>query len=166
MARHTAEDLYDDDSGELLLSKAQVEATSIDELDLDREFSEAAGNLAYWNAKYTAANREFLVARHNSRITEARLRMLMKEEHKDDKPKATVDDITSYIHTHEDYETDHMAYVEAEAEAEKMKKFAEAVKAKLDMLRSVGAKLRAEWEGDPTTKRYHRDNRDDRARDQ
>lgn len=157
------EDIYDDD-GELLLTKAQLDAVHINDMALDDELNHAAGNLAYWNARYTNANRDFLISRHVQRILIAKLRLEIREEHIDDKPKLTADDITAHIHAHPDYERDHMSYVLAEADMLKFKKFAEAVAVKADQLRSIGAKLRAEMDGDHTVRVQHRENRKDRQR--
>lgn len=128
------------------LSKAQLDAVIIDENQLDNEFIELPAQLAYWNALYTQANRQYLLDKHELRITEARLRLKMREEHGDDKPKPTNDDIIAYVHTDPEYIEAHSRYIESDADMLAKKKFAEAVSAKKDMLQSFGAKLRAEME--------------------
>lgn len=153
------EDLFDDETGEILLSKAQLEAVQIDELQLEDEFREVAAKLAYWNARYADANRRFLVERHELRIMEAQLWLEEREDAENEKPKPTVDDIKARVHTRKEYKAAHMRYVEADAEQLKMKKFSEAVSAKKDMLQSIGAFKRAEMEGDPVTRQQVRDSK-------
>ena len=147
--------LVDEATGEVMVSKMMLGAVAIDDLALDEEFLRLPSDLAYWNAQYTAANKKYLIEKHECRVTEARVRMVLREETLKDKPKPTGDDLKAMVHEDEEYIEAHMKYVLADAEKERLKKFAEAVAAKKDMLQSIGAKLRVELSNDPVVRNQH-----------
>jgi hypothetical protein len=149
-----------DKTKEELLTEAQLRAVEIDDMALDEEIMEAPGDLAYWNASYTKALREYLIEKHEFSITHAKVRMKIRAEKADATPKLTNDDVNALIALDEEHQTAELKFIEAEAEKERLKKFAEAVAAKKDMVQSLGAKLRSELEGDPNIRKQHRGRRE------
>ncbi len=147
--------LIDEGTGEVMVSKMMLGAVMIEDMALDEEFLRLPSDLAYWNAQYTSANKTYLLEKHECRVTEARIRLIIREETLKDKPRPTGDDLKAMVYEDEEYQDAHKKYVLAEADKERLKKFAEAVAAKKDMLQSIGAKLRVELENDPVVRNQH-----------
>lgn len=153
------QDMFDKDDGEILVTKEMLDAVKIDDLALDEEFIRFPGDLAYWNAKYAKSLEAYLIAKHEFEVTKARLWIEIKNEELAADNKVTVDDIKCMVMLREEWEEAHLAFIRAEVQKEKMKKFTEAVSSKKDMLQSLGAKLRVELEGDPSIRHQHREAR-------
>jgi hypothetical protein len=139
---------YMPDINELLVDK-QLEAIEIDMSDLNEAIIRAPGDIAYWNQIYTDAQRKYLLAKQDYGIVRAKAWMKIREEGKSKTGKAlTVDDLKALVEIDEEVQEVSLALIEAEADKEKKKKFAEAVVAKKDMIQSLGAKLREEMRSD------------------
>jgi hypothetical protein len=143
-----------------LLTEKQLEAISINDFDLHNELVKYPGELAYWNARYSDAIEEYLLAKHEYEIVKARIYLTIKTERtlkaKKSKSKPpTGDDMKALVPDDVEYQEVHMDLIETEIEKEKCRRFAEAMVAKGDMLRSLGAKLREEMKGDPSVRREH-----------
>lgn len=144
-----------------VLTKAQLDAVSIDDVALDEELMKAPGDIAYWNALFTDALRSYLLEKHECAIVRAKARLRIKADTlKDKTTKYTVDDINALLDTDDVVSEADIKLVHAEATKDKYKKFAEAVVAKKDMLQSLGAKLREEMRGDPVIRNLHRSSRE------
>lgn len=144
---------------ESLMIKAQLDAVKIDELALDEEFIRFAGDLAYWNAVYSNAIKEYLIEKDECEIIRAKVWIRTKEKTKNDKPKPTVDDLKAMVTLDKEYKKARARLIDAEAEKESTRRFAEAMVAKRDMLQSLGAKIRVEMLGDPRIRDMHRDSK-------
>jgi hypothetical protein len=142
-----------------LLSKKELEAVATDDLLLNEEFIRMAGDMAHHNRRYTDANREFLLEKHESSIVEAKARLRIRTETLTDKPKPTDNDLKAMVTVDSEVQQANLRRVEAEAEKEKLKRFAEAVVAKKDMIQSLGAKVREEMRGDPAIRDLHRESK-------
>jgi hypothetical protein len=151
------DDIYSDETGDVLLSKKQIEVVRLDELQLNREFCNIAGDLAYWNGIYADAFERFLLEKHELKVTEAKLWLKYRSETSEVKPRVSDTEIKSMMHSHPDWISANLRRIQAEAEAKRAGGFAESVKAKKDGLQSLGAKVREEMRGDPTVREQHRE---------
>lgn len=116
---------------------------------IQEEFVRLPADLAFWNQKYAEALREFLMAKIELDITKARLQPIVRESLKTAGAKVTEALVESAIDSHD-------ACIEARrvlaiAEVSKNELFGnlDAIRAKRDMLMSLGAHLRVEMENDP-----------------
>ena len=151
---------WDEDTGEMLLTKKQLEAVRIDELQLDDAFKNVPGDLAFWNARAASAVEQFLLEKHELKVVEAKLWLKNRELTADVKPKPTEKDLTAMMHEHPDWVAANLRLVTADAHKSRAFGFAEAVRAKKDMLQSVGAMMRAEMDGDPAVRHSRREARE------
>ena len=151
------EQLDEDRWTKIPLDKDMLEVIDFDDAQLDEEYTRYSGDLAYWNARYVKALRTFMIAQHIFKKVNARLWLEIREEAKGQGEKMTTDDLKCAVIMRDEYEEAHLALIEAEAEKERMRKFAESLQTKRDMLQSFGAKLRAELEGDPSLRKLTRD---------
>lgn len=139
------------------LDNEMLEVIDLDDAQLNEEYTKYSGDLAYWNARYVKALRSYMLAKFIYEKTRARLWLEIREDAKAEGDRLTADDLKCEVRMRDEYEQAHLALIEAEAEKERMRKFAESLTAKRDMLQSFGAKLRAELEGDPSLRKYTRE---------
>lgn len=154
------EDIIDEDTGETLLTKEKLKAVQIDDLQLDDAFKNVPGDLAFWNARGSAAVELWLLEKHELKVVEAKIWLKNRKLTEDVKPRPTERDLIAMMHEHPDWVVANLRFVSAEGEKSKALGFAEAVRAKKDMLQSVGAMLRAEMKGDPVVKRDRQEARE------
>lgn len=140
--------IHDIDVDDYLKNCVALEPTAISE-----EYTRTPADIAYWNACYARAYKDFLSAKINRERVEARIHLELREKAKaapDDKRKGpTVDDIKAAVTCHPEV----VAAQEAEilAEVEKVKLFGalDAVRSKRDMVVQLGAQYREEMKNDP-----------------
>lgn len=126
------------------------ESFAIDPVDLNREFCELAPRLAFWNAQLAEATKKSMIAKAEWDAESARKLLEAREEARlDPKAKLTVDEVNAKVLLDDDVSDAHAVWIEAEAERVRLRGIVEAVLCKRDMLQSLGAKLRAEMQGDP-----------------
>lgn len=126
------------------------ESFEIDPVDLNREFCELAPRLAFWNAQLAEATKKSMIAKAEWDAEAARKLLESREEARlDPKSKVTVDEINAKVLLDDEVSDAHAVWIEAEAERVRLRGVVEAVLCKRDMLQSLGAKLRAEMQGDP-----------------
>lgn len=126
------------------------ESFEIDPVDLNREFCELAPRLAFWNAQLAEATKKSMIAKAEWDAEAARKLLESREEARlDPKSKVTVDEINAKVLLDDEVSDAHAVWIEAEAERVRLRGIVEAVLCKRDMLQSLGAKLRAEMQGDP-----------------
>jgi hypothetical protein len=141
-----------------LLTKSQSEFIEFDEFNLNEEFTNFAGRHADWGAMYARAYKRSKVAKHNSEIAWSKAFLkLQAEANTQSGKKPTVETLKAQTTIDEEYVEAYRIYVLADAEREKLKVFLDAIESKRDMMRSLGAKFRAEMSGDPAVRDYIRD---------
>jgi hypothetical protein len=128
---------------------ALMDAVKIEPLALQEEFVRLPSDLAYWNARYADAQRTFLVRKLELDQLNARLRIELRERLLVTESKVTESMVDSRVELDDRYGNARLAMVEAEAD--KMHKYGavDALRAKRDMLVSLGAHVRAEMQHDP-----------------
>lgn len=142
------------------------DCVTIEPMALEEEFVRLPADLAYWNERYSMANRTFLRAKIDRERTEARLTIQLREELAKTMPegkKPTVDAVGAAVKDHADMNAARNAEIDAEIEKARLYGVLDAVRAKKDMLVSIGAHHRAEMAGDPRIReeaRSHREGKD------
>lgn len=126
---------------------------------INTEFERVATDLAYWGARYAEAFRTERIAKIELERTEARLFIKHREEMIQAGVKATEAAINANVMTDQELFDARMQYVEAEVEVKRMSGACEAVRAKREMLVSLGAQIRAEMAGDPLIRQRHAESR-------
>lgn len=114
---------------------------------LHEEFARMSGDYAYWNEKYSAANRVMLMRERDEKKCRAGLYLRHKEAPDGKKPptEAAVDALVTLDPA---YDEAHMALIEAQAEREHLRGILESLRTKREMLVSEGAHQRQEMSGD------------------
>lgn len=129
-----------------------AKACEIDPLGLQEEYVRLPADLGYWNQKYAIAYR--LHAR--ARLSRKRLEALLAIEHRqgmlDEGRKPTEAMVAVAVETDERLAEAMEAEVEHEVEKVRLWGVLDAVRAKKDMLVSLGAQLRAEMNSDPSVR--------------
>ncbi len=125
------------------------ECVGIDPLQLNDEFIRIPGDLAYWNARYARALRTFLMAKVDKDITRGRLEPILRAAIINAGGKPTEKQIDGLIDSNQSYIDICHALVDAEVEKNECYGALDAIRAKKEMLISLGAHLRAEMEHDP-----------------
>jgi hypothetical protein len=118
--------------------------------DIQTQFEEIPGQLAYWNAQYGKALRAHLNAEIDVKVTRARVyNQLIDGAIAAGGKKPTEEHLKALVEANEDYIQ--MQYASADAEAKKNDLYGklDAIRSKKEMLVSLGAHLRAEMGGDP-----------------
>lgn len=129
-------------------------AIDIDENLITEEYQRLPGDLAYYNAQLAQATRAYLAAKRAVEKTEARL--TLKYGHSSEahlkpegwkKPNDAI--VDALVQEDEEMEVAAQLLIEAEAERARLIGVVEAVRAKREMIVSLGAHLRIELQGDP-----------------
>ena len=137
---------------------AVADATRIMPEALQEEFTRLPADLAYWNEQYSRAYREYLRAEMFRKEVEAQLGILLRDHLQAMGSKATVSEVEQRVLTHDQYRSAKEAEIEAETAKVRAWGVVEALRAKREMLVSVGAHVRAEMAGDPLVRqRAHAD---------
>lgn len=155
------------------LEKYVKDSVFIEPVALEEEFVRMPADLAYWGAQYARSVRGYLIADMEFDRTEAEVRILVRERllseaapDPSEKPakRGTVTEsmVAAKVELDEDYQAARLALIEAEAEKVRVYGIVEAVKAKRDMLISLGANQRAEMKGDPVLRRDAQERRSGR----
>ena len=128
----------------------------IDPFDIQREFTEVAATLSYWNEQYADALGQQL----HSKIARERLHANLYFEKRKDLEASGIKRVTeaaadAAIETDPRYMAVRDEEADALAESTRLRGLVEAVRTKKDMLVSLGAQLRAELEGDPSLRKQY-----------
>lgn len=147
-----------------LLTKAQQEMVDVDELNLNDEYASFAGKYADWTALYARAYKKAKTTKHNDEIEWAKSFLKIQEKKKywvAEDPKNNkmppLDTIKALTTLDDDRVRAHKKAILADAERERLKVFLSSIESKKEMLRSLGAKLRTEMEGDLAVRDYVKD---------
>lgn len=134
-------------------AKAFLEqSVNIDDLLLDQEFIKLPAQLAHFTAHYAEAVRDYLMCKLNVETSRARAHLALKAEAELGSRKLTVADLDAMVSIDPDYLAAAMDLIEADVARQKLRGIVDAVTAKKDMLQSLGAKMRAEMQGDPSVR--------------
>jgi hypothetical protein len=123
----------------------------IDHSNLDAEFVSLPADLAYWSARYADVYQHFLEKKFVRETVHARLyeahqaRLLSFGNRK----APTIAEIEGQIATDDEYQEAMAAEIAAEASKVRIYGYLDAIRAKRDMLISLGAKERALMNADP-----------------
>jgi hypothetical protein len=151
------------------------DCTRIEPTALEEEFVRLPSDLAYWNERYSRAFKAFLCAKIDFERAEARAHIECRETlmieavgkaaevtvSTTEEPKGkkapvvkvkapTVDDINAATMEHPDLVKAREALLNAEVEKVRLFGVLDAVRAKREMIVSLGAHIRAEMQGDPS----------------
>jgi hypothetical protein len=132
------------------------ESVNIDDLLLDQEFIKLPAQLAYYTAQYADSVRSYLMSKLTVETSRARAHLRLKAEAELGAKKLTVADLDAMTSIDPDYIDAAMELIETDVQRQKLRGIVEAVTAKKDMLQSLGAKLRAEMQGDPMVRNEQR----------
>lgn len=132
------------------LEKFTIDSVRIDPVNLNEEFCELAPRLAYWNAQLASVTEKAMTAKMEYEQEKARKLLEIREEARLEKAKVTVDEINAKVLLDDEVVDAQVVMVGADAERLRVKGIVDAIITKREMLQSLGAKLRAEMQGDPT----------------
>lgn len=128
-------------------------SVAIEPLALQEEFVRLPADMAHWGARYAQAFRAWKLAALAEERVEAELHVEHRERmamaNPDGKKGPTVDAVNSAVVNDQRYHDAHYRTIEAEVEKLRVQGTLEAVRAKREMLISLGAQLRAEMQSDP-----------------
>lgn len=127
-----------------------AECLKIEPEAIQEEFVRLPGDLAYWNQQYSEALDTALKAKHNRKAVRGRRALEIRTELLEDGHKVTEGIIEASTDSDPDYVAACNAEAEAEAEKARIYGILDSVRAKKEMLVSLGAQLRQEMEHDPT----------------
>lgn len=151
MSSSSTKKIHDLDVDEYLADCVQVYPEALQE-----EYVRIPADLAYWNARNSAANRNHLVTKMNRERTVARLQIETRAAFEVAGKKATEALVDATVTMSDEYGVARMAEIEAEVEKAKLSGVVDAIRAKRDMLISLGAHVRAEMQGDPSLREMSR----------
>ncbi len=124
--------------------------------DIQAEFVRIPGDLAYWNTQYANALREHLLSKLDFDVLKANLDPMVRQALLEAGAKITEATVSSAIESHEQLIDARRACIEAEVAKNERFGCLDAIRAKKEMLISLGAHLRAEMEGDPNIREQAR----------
>lgn len=134
------------------------DSVNTDPLKLDDEFVRLPADLAYWHHKCAEALRAFQTAKLDTKRLEARLRIEVREGQVAQGKKPTVDAVEAEVEMSEEMYEARLAVVALEATYERLRGVVDAVRAKREMVVSIGHQLRAEL-SDPVVRAAYADKR-------
>lgn len=134
-----------------------ADSVKLDDFALDEEMRRAPADIAYWNERYARAHKAHLLAKLEEDRTRARRRMEIKAlAEAGPKGKApTVEDMKAAVEADSEVYDATVRAIEAEVEKVRLRGVVDAVSAKIEMVRSLGAKLRIEMQNDPAVREQH-----------
>lgn len=163
-------ELVDPATGEVIVSKAQLAAVTIDDLALDEEMMRAPRDIAYWQARFSESVNAYLLEEAEHEKASGRRHLEIKAVSQETEKlvfgkgqvikKPTVDDIKAAVAADEELFEIRQRVIQAEALMKRLKGFCDALTAKKDMTQSLGAKLREQLRGDPALRASHRESRE------
>jgi hypothetical protein len=128
----------------------------IEPLALEEEFVRLPGDLAYWNAQYAAAYEAYLLAEVRRDRAKFQAAAAARAALKQRDPKATEAAIEADWRRDPTFQQADLDMAYADGEKERLRGVCESLRAKREMLVSLGAHIRAEMGMDPTIRREQR----------
>lgn len=137
------------------LEKYLAECVDIEPTLITEEMVRAPADMAFWGGRHAEAHKRHLLAKLSRDRTTARLRIEVRERLAMQSAKVTESMVESAVEMDPEYHAAKLEEVEAEVEVLRLRNALEAVRAKKDMIVSIGAHIRAEMERDPMVRREH-----------
>lgn len=122
---------------------------------LQEEYVRLPADLAYWNKRYADAYEEVAKAKVGLSRLEALLRIHHRNELVADNAKVTESMVDAAVSGDERFQRAQDDLIAADVRRVTMQGNVDAVRAKREMIVSVGAQIRAEMAGDPTIRKQH-----------
>lgn len=126
---------------------------------MNEEFMQLPGVLAYWNQKYAEAHKLYLDSKLDVSVTRARLQPLVREALALAGGRVTEAQVEAAIDSNEDYIDAIRRMNAADSLKQEAWGIVDTMRAKREMLVSLGANIRVEMQNDPTIREYARSNR-------
>ncbi len=134
------------------------DSVNTDPLKLDDEFVRLPADLAYWHGQAADALRDYQTAKIDTKRLEARLAIEIREQQILDGKKPTESTVAAAVETSDDMYDARKHLVSLEAKYERIRGIVDAVRAKKDMVISIGHQIRAEL-SDPIVRAAYADKR-------
>lgn len=125
-------------------------SAGIDPHNIQQEFVNLPGELAYWCSQYASATEDFLTKKAAFEVTEARLAANARTTLEVQGKKATEATIMESTRTSPEWLAVRTALIRAEGNKVRIHGIVSAVEAKRDMLISLGSHIRAEMAAFPS----------------
>lgn len=138
--------------GDVEVTQYLKECVTIEPMALEEEFVRVAADLAYWGAKWADAQKAAALVKLSRNEVEAALDAEHRAEAAQSGEKVTEKVIASRVASDERMKAIEIALIEADAAATRARAFADAVRAKKDMVVSLGSQVRAEMQADPSVR--------------
>lgn len=126
---------------------------------MTQEYMQLPGVLAYWNAQYARANRAYLDAKLDVSVLRARLQPLVRDALLRAGGKVTEAQVEAAIDSNEDLIDAIRRQNAADALRSELFGVVDTIRAKREMLISLGAHVRAEMAHDPVVREYAKSQR-------
>lgn len=130
-----------------------AEAVRIEPMVLTEEMVRTPSDIAYWNERYSNVYQAWLEAKYSRERVFADLSKATHASLIAQKGKATIAEVESLVLTDPEYVKARSIEIVTETEKVRLGGVMEALRAKKDMLISIGAHMRAEMGGDLSTRR-------------
>ena len=134
------------------------DSVNTDPLKLDDEFVRLPADLAYWHGQAANALRAYQTAKIDTKRLEARLSIELREQQILDGKKPTESTVAAAVETSDEMYEARKNLVGLEADYERIRGVVDAVRAKKDMVVSIGHQIRAEL-SDPIVRAAYADKR-------
>jgi hypothetical protein len=159
---------------------------SINDHDLDTEMVQYPATLGYWNAQLADSLRKLLIADHARDTVQARVEIIIRAEALDAEEAAAAEEaeasfladsktkakpkkkrrgatteasVKAAVVTHSEVQAAEHVFINAKVEYERIRGICAALSSKGDFLRSLGARIRAELERDPSVRTRYENHR-------
>lgn len=133
------------------LEEYQKESVRIEAFAIEEEFIRMPADLAYWNEQYATAYGAWRTKQLAVEIESANLAIIVRTELESrGKGRVTLAEVDQVISTTEAWRDLKQAEINAEAEKIRLYGIVDAIRAKKEMLISLGAHMRFEMGNDPT----------------
>lgn len=121
----------------------------VDATDMRAEYSRVSSDLAFWSAQYAKAYSRFVQGKILLDRARASAYLVERETCEEMGKKATEASIDARVRLDSQVQDAEAELIEADYERERLRGVVDAIRAKKDMLVSIGATVRAEWAADP-----------------
>ena len=134
------------------------DSVNTDPLKLDDEFVRLPADLAYWHGQAADALRDYQIAKIDTKRLEARLAIELREQQLMEGKKPTESTVSAAVETSDEMYEARKSLVSLEAKYERVRGIVDSVRAKKDMVISIGHQIRAEL-SDPIVRAAYADKR-------
>lgn len=139
-----------DSLGDVQITEYLRECVTIEPMALEEEFVRVPADLAYWGARWADAQKEAALAKLQRDQVEAAIDAEHRAVAASSGEKVTEKVIAARVVADERMRAIEIELIEAEARASRARAFADAVRAKKDMVVSLGSQVRAEMAANPS----------------